>query len=61
MSDITVSTKESDLRWLDRASIPIDTLEPAFEGQSYNNILEHKVNNIDGNIILEHLKFISKE
>ena len=50
VSDISVSIEGSYLILLDRASIPVERLEPKVKGKSYNNILAHKVKEIDGNI-----------
>ena len=47
-------TKGSYFRLSARASIPVYGLEPTLKVQSYNNILAHKVKNIDGKIKLEH-------
>ena len=42
----------SYLIWSSRASIPVEMLELTVKGKSYNNTLDHKVNQMDVNIKL---------
>ena len=55
VSDIIVSIGESYLSWSYKASRPVEILEPALNGQSCNNSLAHRLNNMDGNIKLKEV------